>query len=358
MDLALTEEQTLIQRTARELLEARSPFAHVREMARDPVGYSRELWQELADLGWMGLALPEAHGGLGQGFLELCLLIEELGRHQTPLPFVGNVCAALAIARHGSDAQKTQFLGRLAAGEEIMACGGGALATLAKDGGYVLDGEMMFVPYAHVADHFLVSAQKAGAGEPIVCIVDGADAVSEPLETIRPDHEHRVRLDALGVGREQVIGLAQGTAVAQDMERHATAAACAEMVGGAQRVLDLALGYVREREQFGRPVGSFQAVQHHLANMATDILGARLIAYEAIWHLSAGHEALEEVAAAKAWVSEAYRRVCAVGHQVHGAIGFTEEYPLHHYLRHAISAEVTFGDAEHHLERVARSLGL
>jgi alkylation response protein AidB-like acyl-CoA dehydrogenase len=142
------------------------------------------------------------------------------------------------------------------------------------------------------------------------------------------------------------------------IEDYGAAAACVEMVGGAQRVLEMTVHYAGERKQFGHPVGSFQAVQHHCANMAVDVLGSRLIAYEAAWHLSEGHGASEQVSAAKAWVSDAYRRVCALGHQVHGAIGFTYEHDLHYFLRHAISAEVTFGDAEHHLEHIARSLGL
>jgi alkylation response protein AidB-like acyl-CoA dehydrogenase len=129
-------------------------------------------------------------------------------------------------------------------------------------------------------------------------------------------------------------------------------------VGGAQRVLEMTVEHACHREQFGRPVGSFQAVQHHCANMAIDVLGSRFIAFEAIWRLAEGLDAAAEVSLAKAWVSEAYRRVCALGHQVHGAIGFTHEYDLHYYLRHAVSSEISFGDAAHHLDRVARHLGL
>jgi alkylation response protein AidB-like acyl-CoA dehydrogenase len=142
------------------------------------------------------------------------------------------------------------------------------------------------------------------------------------------------------------------------MSAYGAAATCAEMVGAAQRVLDATIAYAAEREQFGRPVGSFQAVQHHCADMAIDVLGSRFIAYEAIWRLSAGREAAEEVSMAKAWVSEAYERVCALGHQVHGAIGFTWEHDLHLYSRHAMATALAFGDDDHHLERLADRLGL
>lgn len=360
MDLTFTEEQKLIQRTAREFLEARSPMSHVREMEHDPAGYSTELWKELVEFGCMGLPFPEEHGGFGLSFLDLCLLVEELGRHQTPSPFVGTVvCCALPIARHGTNEQKKAFIDPVVAGEEVMAYAAGAgLAARAEHGRYILDGELMFVPYAHVADHLVVVAHQEGSRDPIVCIVDTEQVNCERLRTIRPDHEHRVVFDGVTVGPDRVLGRGNGPSVTKTIEGYGTAAACAEMVGGAQKVLDMTVAYASQRKQFGRPVGSFQAVQHHCANMATDILGSRLIAYEAIWHLSEGREAAEQVSVAKAWVSEAYRRVCALGHQVHGAIGFTHEYDLHYYLRHAISAEATFGDADHHLECVAQSLGL
>ncbi|MEJ2130714.1 MAG: acyl-CoA dehydrogenase, partial [Gammaproteobacteria bacterium] len=251
------------------------------------------------------------------------------------------------------------FLRAVAAGEEIMAYGSGAaLHARSKGEGYVLHGQAMFVPFADVADHLVLAAQEEGSGESVVCIVGSDHVLCEPLHTIGSGREHRVCLDGVEVSADGVLGRENGSAVSAMIETHGTAALCAEMVGGAQKVLDMTVDFANEREQFGRPIRSFQAVQHHCANMATDILGSRLIAYEAIWHLSEGYAATEPVSAAKAWVSEAYRRVCALGHQVHGAIGFTHEHDLHYYLRHAISAEVTFGDSARHYERVAQTLGL
>lgn len=362
MDLTLTSEQELIQRTARELLEARSPMSHMREMETDSRGYAADLWKEMVELGWMGLALPEEHGGLGQSFLELCLLIEELGRHQTPSPFVGTVVhGALPIARFGTEEQKKAFLGPIAAGTKIMsyADGRGSLAAQPDGDDYVLGGDAMFVPYAHAANQLLIVAQHGD--QAIVGLVD-ADSpgiVCERLDTVRPDHEYRILLDGVLLSKSRILGdVHSAPAVIETIEALGAAAACAEMVGGAQRVLDMTVGYASDRTQFGRPVGSFQAVQHHCANMAIDVLGSRFIAYEAIWSLSEGLDASLEVSLAKAWVGEAYRRVCALGHQVHGAIGFTHEYDLHYYYRHAMSAEVTFGDTDEHLDHVARQIGL
>jgi alkylation response protein AidB-like acyl-CoA dehydrogenase len=149
-----------------------------------------------------------------------------------------------------------------------------------------------------------------------------------------------------------------GATVVATVAAFGAAATCAEMVGGAQQVLDMTVRYAKDREQFDSPVGSFQAVQHHCADMGVDVLSSRLIAFEAIWRLSEGLDATEEVSMAKAWVSEAYRRVCALGHQVHGAIGFTREHDLHRYLRHAVATELAFGDGDHHWDRVADHLGL
>jgi 3-oxocholest-4-en-26-oyl-CoA dehydrogenase beta subunit len=354
MDLTLTDEQQLIASTAREVLASR-------EWASDADGYSTELWKEMVSLGWMGLALPEEHGGIGQSFLECCLVIEQLGGACVPSPFVPTVVGgAMAIARFGSDHQKAAWIEPIAAGERKMSFGhlgpSGSwdvpdVVSEPTGGGRVLEGALCFVPFAHVADGLVVVARHRG-GEPVVAIVDAEDAELEALETVHPDRPHRVRLAG---AKAEALGGAEAARGALEL---CTAAACAEMVGGAQHVLDATVEHAKERQQFGRPIGSFQAVQHHCANMAIDVLSARFIAYEAIWRLSEGLQAAEEVAVAKAWTSEAYARVCALGHQVHGAIGFTEEHGLHRYLRHAVALELAHGDTEHHLERVARHLGI
>ncbi len=375
MDLTLTDEQQLIADTARELLEARCPASHVRAMAKDPAGYSDELWKEMVGLGWTGLALPEDHGGAGAGFLDLCLVIEQMGRVQLPSPFVATtVSCARPITRFGTGEQRDAHLGPIAAGERIMTYAGagphgqwdptetGITATPTATG-WRLDGTSAFVPYAEAADDLLVVAHRDGApADALVALLVDADApgiTAERLDTVGNDRQHRVTFDGVEVAGDAVLGDADdGLAVARAAVADTTAALCAGMVGGAQRVLDLTVDYASDRQQFGRPVGSFQAVQHHCANMAIDVLGARFLTYEAIWRLGEGLDADTEVSMAKAWTSDAYKRVCALGHQVHGAIGFTEEYDLHLYFRHATDAELTLGDGDHHRERIARHLAL
>ncbi|MGH3648283.1 MAG: acyl-CoA dehydrogenase family protein [Micromonosporaceae bacterium] len=367
MDLTLTEDQQLIASTAREVLAARRGQADVRAVTGDPAGYSTALWKEMVELGWPGLAFGESYGGVGLGFLELCLLIEELGRAGVPSPFAATVaCCGMPIAEFGTEEQKTRWLGAIARGRVmsyVRAAPGGRWGAAGSDitvtDQLTLDGTALFVPYAQAAEELLVVAQNAD--KLTVLLVDAATEgiTRERIDTVGAERMCRLEFAGVTVPDDRVLGeVGSGQPVVEAIERYGAAATCAEMVGGAQGVLDRSVEYATQREQFGKPIGAFQAVQHHCANMAIDVLGSRFLAYEAIWRLSAGQEAATEVSAAKAWVSEAYQRVCALGHQVHGAIGFTAEHDLHAYFRHAISSALAFGDGDFHTELLARKLGL
>lgn len=359
MDLSLTDDQELIASTARELLESRAATAGARAMDGDAAGYSAALWKEMVDLGWTGLAFPEEHGGVGGDFLDVCLLFEQLGYAQVPSPLLASVaCCGLPVARFGTPEQKERWLNAIAGGQVVTAAplpwdrpGEGPVA--ARDGdGFVLNGTATFVPWAASAESLLVVARLDG--EPRAFLADASAVTPRPLDTVGLDRPCHVDLDGVRVP----AGDALGPDAADAVSLFGAAATCAEMVGAAQRVLDMTVAYATEREQFGRPIGSFQAVQHHCADMAIDVLGSRFIAYEAIWLLSAGRAAAQEVAMAKAWVSEAYERVCALGHQVHGAIGFTAEHDLHLFSRHAMAASLAFGDGDLHYDTLAADLDL
>jgi alkylation response protein AidB-like acyl-CoA dehydrogenase len=355
MDLTLTEDQRLIQSTARELLDSRAAAAGARAVAGNPAGYSAHLWKEITELGWTGLAFPEENGGVGEGFLELCLVIEELGRARVPTPLVPTVaCCGMPILRHGTETQRAGWLGAIARGEVMSYVAGGDVLAQRSGDGFVLDGEASFVPYAEAAGQLLVTARHRGG--PVAVLVDAAapGVGREPLDVIA-DPMHRVRFTSVAVPGARVLGGAEAVAA---ITAYGTAAVCAEMVGGAQGVLDMTVAYAREREQFGKPIGAFQAVGHHCADMAIDVLASRFTAYEAIWRLASGLDATVELSVAKSWVSDAYQRVCALGHQVHGAIGFTAEHDLHYFTRHAMASALAFGDADFHTERVAANLGI
>lgn len=332
MDLTLTEDQQLVQTTAREFLAGRSD--------------APDLWKEMVELGWPGLAVPEPYGGVGADFLDACLVAEELGRAGAATPYAATVAGASTIARFGTDAQRREWLPSVVGGRAISHVPETGLAV----DGSVVDGRAPFVPFAHEAADLLVAAAAA--------IVDGGTPgiTRERLDVVGNEPVYSVTFDAVEVPPERV--LPDGESAVDAMTAYATVLTCAEMVGGAQAVLDLTVDYAGQRRQFGQPIGAFQAVQHHCANMAIDVLGSRFATYEAAWRLGTGADATMAVGTAKAVVSEAYQRVCALGHQVHGAIGFTAEHDLHRYLRHATAAALTYGDADFHLDQLATRLGL
>jgi len=371
MDLTPTEEHEQIRSAAREFLRAECPPAHVRAMEDDARGYSPELWAQMAGLGWLGLAVPEEHGGTGASYLDLCLLVEEQGRSLLPSPFVPTVVlAGQAIARFGSEAQRAEHLPAIANGGRVMGVartspdaswntGEVGVVVDRAGSGYVLDGAATLVEFANVADVLVVLAQHGGALEAFLVPGDAAGLITQPLRTLDFDNRHLVSFDRVRVSDDAVLGEPLGgAAIAEAIARWGTTARCAEMVGAAQRVLDMTVAYATDRIAFDRPIGSFQAIQHHCAEMAVDLLGARLVTWEAIWRVSEGLDAEEAVSVAKTWVGDAVPRVCARGHQIHGAIGFTREHDLHLYTRRVRAAELDFGDAVWHRERVAQALGL
>lgn len=373
MDLKFTEDQQLIQNAARAFLEKECPATHVRAMETDEKGYSPEQWKSMAELGWMGLAFPEALGGAGSGFLELCVLIEEHGRFRMPGPFFSTVVlCGMAINGFGSDEQKREFVPAIASGDRILAyaeseanaswdASGIEMTARVEGAHYILDGTKRFVSYAPAAHGFLVVARTGSKGERGIALflVDAQSPgiAREPLQTIATDHQYDLTFQGVRVPKSRLLDKAgKGWRIVEAIRQWGTAAKCAEMVGGAERVLEMTLEYAKVREQFSRPIGSFQAIQHHCANMAVDVLGSRFLAYEAIWRLSEGLEAAAEVSMAKAWVSDAYQRVCNLAHQVHGAIGFTREHDLQLYSRSAKAAELSFGDADYHREKLAQRI--
>ncbi len=377
MDLSLTEEQEMLKKMARDFLDREAPKAYVRAMEEDERGFTPETWEKIAGLGWLGLALPEKYGGSGGGFLDLCVLLEEMGRALLPGPFFSTVLlGAYTLLDAGTEEQKKEILPRVARGERILTLAltepsatweaqGVQLTAKAKGADYVLDGTKLFVSDAHVADDIIVAARTGRSAKPennvSLFLVSGKapGVTTTVLKTIASDKQCEVVFDGVAVpGRSMVGALNKGWPVVEKTLQRAAVAKCAEMVGGAQRVLEMTVDYAKQRVQFGRPIGSFQAIQHYCANMVTDVDGARFVTYEAAWRLQEGLPCAKEVSMAKAWTSEAYRRVTALGHQIHGGIGFTKEHDMQLYFRRAKAAELAFGDADFHRERVAQQMGL
>lgn len=374
MRLALTEEQEMLKRSARDFLDDKCSKAFVSQMEDSDTGFSRDLWQEMAELGWMGLVVPEQYGGGGMSFLDLAVLLEEMGRACLPGPFFSTVVlGALTIMDAGSEEQRQEYLPGLVRGEKIFTLAlsepgvgpddtGSIRVEATLDGhAYSIQGTKLFVPDAHIADH-LLCVVRTKPEEGIAVLV--ADARSPQishvlLKSIGGDKLCEVVFNGLSVPETDVLGrVSQGSMVVERIVQRAAVAKCCEMVGNMQRVLEMTVDYAKERKQFDRPIGSFQAIQHYCADMATDADAARLSTYQAAWMLSQALPCAREVAIAKAWMGEASRRVMDLAHQIHGAIGVSMEHDLHFYTRRAKAAEMAFGDADFHREVVAREMGL
>jgi alkylation response protein AidB-like acyl-CoA dehydrogenase len=374
MDLGLNEAQQMLKNSAQEFLEAECPDTYVREMEEDENGYTSEMWQKLAEQGWLGLIIPEKYGGVELEFQDLAILLEEMGRYMLPGPYFSNVVlGGMSIMDSGTEEQKQEYLPRLAEGQIIVTLAlnepsgrwdaeGIQLSATENGDDYTLNGTKLFVPNAHVSDYIVVAA-RTGSGEndiSLFIVSSQTNGVNQTLlKTIASDRQSEVSFDNVSVSSSSLLGEKnQGWKTIEKVLKWGAIGKCAEMSGGGQSVLDMTVEYAKQRTQFGRPIGTFQAIQHHCANMATDVEGAKFITYQAAWMLSEGLPADREVAMAKAWVSDSYKRVCALGHQSHGAIGFTKEHNMQLYSRRAKAAELAFGDSDLHLDKVAEIIGL
>ena len=374
MDLGLNEAQQMLKNSAQEFLEAECSKDYVREMEEDERGYTPELWQKLAEQGWLGLIIPEKYGGVELEYQDLIVLLEEMGRYMLPGPYFSTVVmGGMTITDAATEEQKQEYLPRIAEGQIIVTLAinepsgrwdAEGIELKASENGekWVLNGTKLFVPNAHVSDYIVVAARTGeGANDISLFIVSTqAKGVEETLlQTIASDRQSEVIFNNVEVSSSDLLGDKNaGWSTIEKVLQWGAIGKCAEMTGGGQEVLDMTVEYAKQRTQFGRPIGTFQAIQHHCANMATDVEGSKFITYQAAWRLSEGLPADREVAMAKAWVSEAYRRVCALGHQSHGAIGFTKEHNMQLYSRRAKAAELAFGDADLHLDKVSEILGL
>lgn len=376
MDFGLNEDQETLQKYAREFMENECPPSFVRKMAFDSdTAYDEGFYKHMSELGWMGIAIPEEHGGQGMTYVDLAVLLEEMGRALVPGPFFASVClAAPLLDAAGTDAQKNEWLPAIASGEKNATVAytepsgrvdaEGIQMTARPEGdGFVLSGTKLFVPDAHLADVLLVAARTTSDGAPedgvtLFCIEPSTSGISiEQLETM--DMTRRwceVSFDGVQAPSDAVMGdVDQGWRPLHLSLCRSTSMLSAEQVGGAHKVLDMSVEYAKERVQFGRPIGSFQAVKHRCADMLVDVEMARSAMYYAAWASSEEESELPLASSvAKAYCSDAFTRVSSSGIQVHGGIGFTWEHDMHLYFKRAKASEMLLGDPAYHREIVAR----
>jgi len=378
MDFGFSEEQELLRSTTRDFLSKECPMTYVRQMMDDERGYTDAFWAKMAEQGWMGLLVPEAHGGSGLTFIDLVVVLEEMGRVVLPGPFFATaVLGGTALLEGGSDAQKKEYLPKLAAGDlrvtlaQLEPSGrwdaDGIELEAKKDGaGYRLTGTKLFVPDAHTADVLIVVGRAPGSkgSEGLTLFLVDAKAKGVTTTLLKTMDQTRklceVELAGVTVGAERVLGApGAGWKLLDRIVDRGKVGLCAEMCGGAQKVLDMSVDYAKVREQFGKPIGSFQAIQHKCANMLVEVESSKSVTYYAAWAVANDvPEAPLSAAMAKAYCSDAYRHSAGEGIQIHGGIGFTWEHDMHLYFKRAKSSEVTFGDATWNRELVAQLIGL
>ncbi len=360
MNFDFTDDQQAIKRTAREFLAARYKPETIRELAEDERGFTDEQWRELVELGWPGVLVSEEHGGLGLGAVELVVIAEEMGYALAPSPLHSDVSAALLLSAAGSEEQQAKWLVPLAGGEVR-----GALAVWDEQAGWAPDhseveanggaltATKIAVPDAGSAD-FLIVSGAGGAHYLVERAAEGVEIAPEPgLDPTRK----LFRVSLADAPAEKLPGPDPESVT----RAYATiiSALAAESVGVAQRTMEMAVQYAKERKQFDRPIGSYQAISHRCAQMLLEVEGARSLTYWAAWALD--HEprtAPRAASMAKAYASDAGFRVCASALQVHGGIGFTWEHDLHYFLKRAKANAHAFGDARWHRDRVAELAGV
>jgi alkylation response protein AidB-like acyl-CoA dehydrogenase len=378
MNFGFNEEQELLRSTARKFFDNECRSEVVRALMETPEGMPPALWAKLAEQGWLGLIFPDEHGGMGLGLVDMVVLMEEMGRAVVPGPYFSAVLlGGLAIQEAGSDAQKKEWLPKIAGGESratlawmepsaALGPGGVTLPAIRKNGGFALSGTKLFVHDAHTADAIVVAARTAGSasedGVSLFLVPRAARGVQVKLLPTMDQTRKlcEVTLENVTVGADGLLGAPdQGWRPLARVLDRATVALCAEMCGGAQKVLDMTVDYAKIRQAFGRPIGSYQGVKHRAADMLVDVENSKSITYYAAWALDEGvAEGPLAASMAKAYVSDAFRRVSSAGIQLHGGIGFTWEHDLHLYFKRAKGSEFTFGDATYHRERVAQLVSL
>ncbi len=374
MDILPSEEEQMLKNVAREFLEAECSTALVREMEIDGIGYPPALWKQMADLGWLGLALPEEYGGQALPLTYLGLVLEEVGRVLAPVPLHSTAVAALTIAGDGTDQQKQEILPAVSDGSMVLTWAvherdprlvpeAMQLQATADGDAWILNGTKMFVDNFIVAQRCLVACRTSPASDDnqgiSLFLVDpnGTGVAQTALTTLAKDKQSRVDFQNVRVERASLVGeVDQGWPIVEKMLDRATALLCCQMVGAARKDAEMAIEYAKNRVAFGRPIGSFQSVQHTLADMILHVDGGQMLTYEALWKMDQGLPYSVEVSQAKAFCNEKCESVVRSSQVIHGGIGFMMEFDLHLWFRRVTSWTMRLGTTYDHRARIAAAL--
>ncbi len=376
MDLRFAEAQEILRKMARDFLATECPKSLIRELEQSEKGYSPELWKKMAELGWMGLVIPERYEGMGYTFQDLTVLVEEIGRNILPGPFICTVTSTFPIIEAGTEEQKKELLPKIARGELILTTAlleaegvfgpsGITVSATAKGDNFVINGTKLFVEMAHVANYIICAVRtKSGSQseEGISLLIVDAKTPGikcEVIPTIADDKLCEVRFENVLVPKKNLLGkLDNAWPLVQMLLRKGAIIKCAESIGGMQACVEMTVAYSKERVQYDRPIGAFQALQHIMADMWTAMQTSRYLVYQAAWMESIGMPCEKQASMAKAYVNDAYKNLTKWAVRLHGAIGTTYDHDISLYYRRSKSADVAFGGTDFHREIVARQIGL
>ncbi len=374
MDVLPNEEEQMVKNLAREFLEAECPPRLARDMEKDDLGYPPDLWRQMADLGYLGISLPERYGGQGLPLTYLGLILEEVGRAIAPVPIHSTTVASLTLADAGTEAQKQELLPRICRGDLVMTWAfqeenprlrpETIQCQAAVDGDdFVLNGAKMFVDNFVAADKCLVACRTGpatddNAGISMFLVDVGSPGISQvPLTTLAKDKQSKVVFDAVRVPRANLVGeLNQGWPIASAMLDRGAALLCAQMVGAARKDAEMGIEYAKNRVAFGRPIGGFQSIQHICADMLLWVDGGQLLTYEALWKMDQGLPAAMEVSQAKAFCNDKCEAVVRSSQVLHGGMGFMMEFDLHLWYRRVTAWTMRLGTSFEHRARIAQGL--
>ena len=371
MNFAFSEEQEELRKIVRDFLNAKSSEAIVRELMETESGYDPAVWSQLAEqLGVQSLIIPEEFGGQGYGYVELIVVLEEMGRRLLCAPFFSTVALATnALLQSGDDAAKADYLPGIASGETIATLAfteangrwdeAGITIEATKSGdAYTISGEKMYVLDGHTANLIIVAARTNGAVS-LFAVEGGAEGLEAQALSTMDQTRKQAKVTFNNTPARLIGAEGEGWPVLSRVLDLAAVALAAEQVGGAQECLEMAVQYAKDRVQFGRPIGSFQAIKHKCADMLLEVESAKSAAYYAGWCASELNDELPSVASlAKSYCSEAYFHTTAENIQIHGGIGFTWEHPAHLYFKRAKSSELFLGDPTYHRELLAQRIGI
>jgi alkylation response protein AidB-like acyl-CoA dehydrogenase len=376
MDLRFTETQEILKKMARDFLTTECPKTLVRKLEQSEEGYSPELWKKMAELGWMGLIIPEEYGGMGYTFQDLVVLLEEIGRNILPGPFIATITSTFPILEVGTEEQKKELLPKIAQGELILTtallegegvfdASGIAVKATPKGDDFIINGTKLFVEMAHVANHILCVTRTKDGTSPekgiTLFIVDSTTpGIScEVIPTIAADKLCEVRFKDVTVPKKNMLGkIDEGWSIVEMMLRKGAIAKCAESIGAIETCVEMTVAYSKERVQYERPIGAFQALQHKMADMWTAMETSRYLVYETAWMESEGLPCAKEASMAKAYVNEAYKDVSKWAVRLHGAIATSADHDIPLYYRRSKAADIAFGGTDFHREIVAQKIGL